>query len=109
MFKKTPFKCHIFVCVNDRKGARKSCEDGSGSKIRQILKERFQQMDLPADAVRVSQSLCLGLCNDGPNLMIYPQGRWYSGVRVEDLDFIIEDVESMLTQAASDSDPSSGS
>ena len=100
MQQKTPFRCHIFVCVNDRQGARKSCADGQGAEIRQILKDRFQQMALPPNAVRVSQSLCMGLCNDGPNLMIYPQGIWYSGVRIEDIDSIVSRVEALLEQPA---------
>jgi len=100
MPQKTPFRCHIFVCVNDRQGARKSCADGRGAEIRQILKDRFQQMELPANSVRVSQSLCMGLCNEGPNLMIYPQGLWYSAVKLEDIDTIISEVESLLSQPA---------
>jgi len=48
--------------------------------------------------VRVSQSLCMGLCDAGPNLMIYPQGIWYSGVQLEDIDAIINTVETLLGQ-----------
>ncbi|WP_020675100.1 (2Fe-2S) ferredoxin domain-containing protein [Geopsychrobacter electrodiphilus] len=98
MVKKSPFRCHIFVCVNDRQGARKSCADGRGAEIRQILKDRFQKMDLPPDSIRVSQSLCMGLCNEGPNLMIYPQGIWYSAVKLEDIDTIVKEVEALSTQ-----------
>lgn len=98
MNKKTPFRCHIFVCVNARQGTRKSCADAQGIEIRQILKDRFHQMQLPLNSVRVSQSLCMGLCSEGPNLMIYPQGIWYSGVTVEDIDTIIKKVESLLAK-----------
>jgi len=101
LVKKTPFRCHIFVCVNDRQGARKSCADGRGTEIRQLLKERFNQLQLPANSVRISQSLCMGLCNEGPNLMIYPQGIWYSTVRIEDIDDIIKQVERLLAQPVS--------
>lgn len=96
MVKQSPFRCHIFVCVNDRQGARKSCADGGGAEIRRILKQRFQELQLPPDSVRVSQSLCMGLCNEGPNLMIYPQGLWYSGVQVEDIDSIVQQIETLL-------------
>ena len=97
MRQKTPFRCHIFVCVNDRQGTRKSCADERGAEIRLILKERFNQLQLPANSVRVSQSLCMGLCNEGPNLMIYPQGLWFSAVRIEDIDSIVNQVEALLT------------
>jgi (2Fe-2S) ferredoxin len=100
MVKKTPFRCHIFVCVNDRQGTRKSCADGLGLEIRQILKDRVLQMQLPPNSVRVSQSLCMGLCNEGPNLMIYPQGIWYSSVGIEDIDAIIKKVEALLEDSS---------
>ena len=98
MVKKSPFRCHLFVCVNDRQGTRKSCADGLGVEIRQILKDRFQKMNLPPDSVRVSQSLCMGLCSEGPNLMIYPQGIWYSTVKLEDIDAIVKQVKGLLAE-----------
>jgi len=100
MAEKTPYRCHIFVCVNDRHGARKSCADGNSAEIRLRLKERFEQLHLPPGSVRVSQSLCLGLCNEGPNVLIYPQGIWHSGVRVEDIDAIVAEVEGLLAKPA---------
>ena len=104
MVQKTPFRCHIFVCVNDRQGTRKSCADGQSIEIRQILKDHFHQMQLPPNSVRISQSLCMGLCNEGPNLMIYPQGIWYSAVGVEDIDAIIKKVESLLAEPSENSE-----
>jgi len=101
MTNRTPYRCHIFVCVNDRQGARKSCADGGGAEIKQLLKERCGQLQVPPNSIRVSQSGCLGLCNDGPNVMIYPQGIWYSGVRPADIDGIIKKVETLLAEPES--------
>ena len=33
----TPFKCHVFVCVNDRDGERLSCADTGGKEIKDKL------------------------------------------------------------------------
>jgi (2Fe-2S) ferredoxin len=33
---------------------------------------------------------CLDQCEHGPNLVIYPQGIWYGGVRPEDVPRIVE-------------------
>jgi (2Fe-2S) ferredoxin len=98
MVQKSPYCCHIFVCVNDRQGRRKSCADGQGREIRQLLKDRFDQLSLPEKSVRVSQSMCLGLCNEGPNLIIYPQGIWHSAVGIEDIDAIVKEVENLLAK-----------
>ena len=100
MAEKAPYRCHIFVCVNDRHGTRKSCADGRSAEIRQLLKDRLQQLPLPEGSVRVSQSLCMGLCSEGPNLMIYPQGIWYAGVRIEDIDTIVEKVKTLLENSS---------
>ena len=97
MTNKAPYRCHIFVCVNDRHGAHKSCADGGGAQIRQALKERINQLQLLAGSIRVSQSGCFGLCSEGPNVLIYPQGIWYSGVRMDDIETIIAKLKELLT------------
>jgi (2Fe-2S) ferredoxin len=40
--------------------------------------------------IRVSKSGCLGRCNSGPCIVIYPEGIWYSYSSFEDIDRIIE-------------------
>ena len=32
----------------------------------------------------------LGLCERGPNMVVYPEGVWYSGVRAEDVREIVD-------------------
>jgi len=99
MTDKAPYRCHLFVCVNDRHGERKSCADGGGVQIRQALKERINQLQLPTGSIRVSQSGCFGLCCEGPNVLIYPQAIWYSGVGMDDIETIIAKIKELLTQA----------
>ena len=94
MLRPTPFRCHIFICTNDRQGARRSCADGQAAEIASALKERLRQLH-PND-VRVSRSLCMGRCDQGPNLMIYPRGIWYSQVRIEDVETIVQKVDDLL-------------
>ncbi|MBW1799673.1 MAG: (2Fe-2S) ferredoxin domain-containing protein [Deltaproteobacteria bacterium] len=84
----SPFLCHVFVCTNDRKGERKSCADGDSAKLRSNLKKEVGKRGWKS-RVRVSKSWCMGLCNKGPNVMIYPQGIWFSEVSVDDLDPIL--------------------
>lgn len=88
----SPYRCHIFVCVNDRQGARKSCADGDSAELRLRLKEHFRDRR----DIRVSQSLCMGLCDAGPNLLIYPQGIWLSEAKLEDLAEITRRIEDLL-------------
>jgi len=91
----SPYKCHIFVCTNDRQGKRKSCADGNSAQIRKILKEEVASRGW-RPRVRVSQCGCLGLCADGPNVILYPQKIWFSGLSETDVSEVVEAVEGIL-------------
>lgn len=93
--KDNPYICHIFICTNDRKGARKSCADGGSADMKASLKEAVSEKGWKG-RVRVSQSGCMGLCGNGPNVMLHPHGVWFSEVSKEDIDEIILKVEEML-------------
>lgn len=94
----TPYKCHVFVCVNDRGGTRKSCADGNSKEFAVRLKEAAKARNFPPGEVRVSQSLCLGLCESGPNVVLYPQRIWFKAVTADDIDRILDTVEKVLKQ-----------
>lgn len=91
----TPFKCHIFICTHDRKGKDRSCADQGGKGIRDQLKQKVSDRGWKKK-VRVSQSGCLGPCEHGPNVMIYPQQIWFSNVSAGDIGQIIARVEMIL-------------
>ena len=43
-----------------------------------------------ANAVQITTCGSLGLCERGPNMVVYPEGVWYSGVRAEDVPEIVD-------------------
>jgi (2Fe-2S) ferredoxin/ubiquinone/menaquinone biosynthesis C-methylase UbiE len=43
-----------------------------------------------AHEVQVTTCGSLGLCERGPNMVVYPEGVWYSGVRAEDVPEIVD-------------------
>ena len=79
-----PYEKQIFVCTNDRKGEKPSCGDQKGEEIftelRRIAKERGFH-----PRIRIAQAKCLGQCNLGCNIMIYPDQIWYKSVTLEDV------------------------
>lgn len=91
----SPYVCHILVCTNDRKGARKSCADGNSADVRVALKKEVNVRGWKG-RVRVSQCGCLGLCQKGPNVLIYPQKTWFSDVSPSDAPTILTEVETIL-------------
>ena|SRR3989338_10208511 len=85
----TPYEKQIFVCTNDQKGRKPSCGDHQGeaifTELRKIAKERGAH-----PRIRVAQAKCLGKCNQGTNIMVYPDNVWYSDVRLEDVLVLAE-------------------
>ena len=82
---KTPYEKQIFVCTNDRKGEKPSCGDHQAeaifTELRRIAKERGLH-----PKIRVAQAKCLGQCNKGTNIMIYPDNIWYSEVTPSNIE-----------------------
>ena len=39
--------------------------------------------------VDVKPYMCFGACQEGPNVVIYPEKNWYAHVKSEDLDDIV--------------------
>ena len=95
----SPYKAHLFICTKSRDNSRKSCGDHAGFSLAEHLKDEVKRRGLKP-AVRVSTSGCLGLCEDGPNIMIYPQGIWFSAVTREDLPEILSILETIKAEDA---------
>ena len=64
------------------------CASESSQKIRQRLETLVKEKGL--DRVHVGQTGCFGLCAAGPVVVVYPDGTFYSHVKVEDADEIVE-------------------
>lgn len=87
-----PHEKIIFVCTNRREpGDRICCAAGGGCELRDTLKEMVKARGLKGK-VRVSASGCMDKCEDGPNVMIFPDNIWLSGVRTNDLQPILDAV-----------------
>ena len=87
------FERHVFVCTNSRNDAcRQSCGDNNvGKKAAAVIKNECLKAEIHGvGQVRVTQSSCLGRCEEGPLLVIYPEGRWYAYHNEEDLKDIVE-------------------
>jgi len=96
-----PYEKQIFVCTNDRKGVepgstKPSCGDHQGeaifTELRKIAKDRGLH-----PRIRVAQAKCLGKCNQGTTIMVYPDNVWYSEVRLEDVPALAEKYLSIPT------------
>ena len=82
---------HIFVCTNRREGddPRGSCAQKGSEEIRDLFKKELHARGLKTK-VRANKAGCLDVCVHGPNVVIYPEGVWYSHVQKDDVPEIIE-------------------
>jgi (2Fe-2S) ferredoxin len=76
---------HVFVCVNRRpEGSRPACGTRGGQELADALRHEVAARPELWGRAAVTACECLGPCFDGPNVVIYPDGVWYAGVRAED-------------------------
>lgn len=87
------FDKHVFFCTNQRPPGEGCCNDFGAGKMRDYVKDRVKALNLSTDAnrIRINAAGCLGRCDDGPVLVVYPEGVWYTYVDESDLDEIIEE------------------
>ncbi len=86
----------VFVCGNVREpGKRVCCGAQGGQAFRDKLKALVKKRGLKGK-IRVSQSGCMDVCEDGPNIMIFPDNVWYSNVAEDDLEPLIDALEEAL-------------
>ncbi|NWF90646.1 MAG: (2Fe-2S) ferredoxin domain-containing protein [Ignavibacteriaceae bacterium] len=85
------FEKHIFICENKRPpdNPKGCCFDKGGSAIREEFKKRIAELGLKS-TIRASSSGCLDACEFGASVVVYPEQIWYGGVKVEDVEEIIQ-------------------
>ena len=91
------YKAHLFICNQTRDDGRKSCGNNANPKLKSILKDEITKRGWKP-MIRISESSCLGVCDAGPNIMIYPQKIWLSEVSREDVPEIIQTLEKIIAE-----------
>ena len=78
---------HIFICKNDRgeNSTRQSCGRCGGLDIRKEFVSLINAAGLKGK-IRANKSGCLDLCEQGPEIVIYPHGLWYLNVEKRNIE-----------------------
>jgi len=82
-----PFERLILVCCNEREAGEAACANRGSAEFQKKLKGYAKSKGLQG-RLRVSRSLCLGLCAQGPNVCVMPDNVWHAGVTEKDLEEI---------------------
>src|SRR5690606_24921334 len=84
------YSTHVFCCTNQRPEGheRGSCHVKGAEKLRNYMKARIKELDIPN--TRVNTAGCLDRCELGCAMVIYPEGIWYTYHNQNDIDEIIQ-------------------
>lgn len=83
-----PFSFHLFICTQQKPEGAPSCSAAGSSQILKALDRELQAQGL-AGSAQVTTCGCLGLCDEGPMLLVYPGGTWYRLVKPADVPEIL--------------------
>ena len=85
------YQYHLFFCLNERSNGDDCCARHNAQALFEYTKKRVKQLGLNgAGKVRVNKAGCLDHCANGPVMVVYPQGIWYSMIDTEDVAEIID-------------------
>lgn len=86
------YKHHVFFCVNQRAAPEACCGCHNAEAMREHAKARVKELGLKGpDGVRVNSAGCMDRCQEGPCVVVYPEGVWYTYVDEKDIDEIIDE------------------
>ena len=78
------YRSHVLVCGGT------GCTSSHSGEIIDALNANIQQHGLEEE-IKVVRTGCFGLCALGPIMIVYPEGCFYSEVKVEDIPEIVEE------------------
>jgi len=86
------YEHHIFFCTNRREAPEACCACHNAEAMRDYAKKRVKELKLSGPGkVRVNVAGCLDRCQEGPVIVVYPEGVWYTYVDRQDIDEIIDE------------------
>ncbi len=85
-----PFRYHVYACQQEKPGSAPCCAARGSAAVLDALRKELAAKGL-MDTVQVTTCGSLGMCERGPNLVVYPEGTWYAGVQVADVPELVRE------------------
>ena len=85
------YDIHVFVCANQKAEGKKCCTEAFGNEAVLKMRQKVKEENLPL-RIRVQKSGCLDVCQQGPALVVYPEGNFYGNLNAGMLDSFVETV-----------------
>ena len=82
---------HVFVCINSRPPGhpKGSCSERGGEGLLMEFKRLVEERQAYG-RIAITRSGCLGPCELGPSVLVYPDGIMYVGVQQSDVGEIFD-------------------
>ena len=84
-----PFRFHMFVCTQQKPDGVPSCPASGSFAVLEALDRAIQGSELKGN-VQLTTCGCMGLCDAGPIMVVYPAGIWYQRVKPSDVPEIVD-------------------
>ena len=86
------YRRHVFFCTNKRDDGTACCQNHDATRMRGHAKALVKELGLAGKGgVRVNSSGCLDRCAEGPCVVVYPEGVWYTYVDEKDVEEIVRE------------------
>ena len=94
-----PFRFHLFVCTQQKPEGVPSCPASGSFAVLGALDREIQARGLNHrglnnrslnNDVQLTTCGCMGLCDEGPVMVVYPAGVWYRRVQPSDVSEIVD-------------------
>ena len=76
------YRAHVLCCSGT------GCTSSGSAQLIERFEEKIKEAGLEKE-VKVVRTGCFGLCEAGPVVIVYPEGTFYSRVKVDDVDEIV--------------------
>ena len=82
---------HVLVCTHSRSDDHEegSCTARGGKAIADKFAQEFESRSLWG-RFKLNTTSCLGVCEHGPSVLVYPEGVMYGKLTEEDIPRIVE-------------------
>ena len=78
------YRSHVLICGGT------GCESSGATNIEEKFKVELKKHDLEKE-VKLVKTGCFGLCEAGPIVIVYPEGSFYTQIKVENIEKIVEE------------------
>ena len=78
------FRAHVLVCGGT------GCSSSGSAELIKRFEEQIAKNGMDKE-VKVVRTGCFGLCEAGPVVIVYPEGTFYSRIKVDDVDEIVSE------------------